>query len=156
VRGASGVQLALELVNCPSAEPDQPRGLADARALGQFPAGSLDPVGFGTGTAQPGAYLAASRVELSIAGELLLDHAQASIDALLDRGALELCEDAHHLKHRLARRRRGVQVLLVEVEVDLARLEMLDGPLADLPVYQWAAPNVASPNSGYPVPSLHG
>jgi hypothetical protein len=35
-------------------------------------------------------------------------------DSFLDDAALELGKDAHHLKHRLAGRRRGVEALLMQ------------------------------------------
>jgi hypothetical protein len=42
----------------------------------------------------------------------------ACTNALSERRSLELREDAHHLEHSLAGRRRGVEALLVEIEVD--------------------------------------
>jgi hypothetical protein len=63
--------------------------------------------------------------------ELLLalgHHAcQARLDALPDHGALELGEDAHHAEHGRAGRRRGVQRLLVEEEVDAGGVQLLQG-----------------------------
>ncbi len=41
-----------------------------------------------------------------------------------DHGAFELREDAHHLKHRLAGWRRGVEALLMEHEVDSERAQL--------------------------------
>jgi len=52
---------------------------------------------------------------------------KASADALPDHAALKLGERAADLKHELAGRRRGVDRLLVEVEIDAAGLQRLDG-----------------------------
>src|SRR6516165_7100468 len=52
---------------------------------------------------------------------------KASVDALPDHAALKLGERAADLKHELAGRRRGVDRLLVEVEIDAAGLQRLDG-----------------------------
>ena len=46
---------------------------------------------------------------------------QARTDSFLNDRPLELGKHAHHLKHRLAGRRRGVDALLVQEQVDLAR-----------------------------------
>jgi hypothetical protein len=43
---------------------------------------------------------------------------KSGADAFLDHGALELGKYAHHLKHRLAGRRRGVDPLLMQGKVD--------------------------------------
>ena len=43
---------------------------------------------------------------------------QPGSHSLLDHGALELGENAHHLKHGLAARRRGVETLLTQEQVD--------------------------------------
>src|SRR5262249_51571219 len=43
---------------------------------------------------------------------------EASIDPADDHGPFELSEDAQHLEHGLARWRRGVDALLVQVEID--------------------------------------
>src|SRR6516165_4215317 len=51
---------------------------------------------------------------------------KASVDALLDHAALKLGERAADLKHELAGRRRGVDRLLVEVQIDAAGLQRLD------------------------------
>ena len=48
------------------------------------------------------------------------------MDALLDHGALELGERARDLKNQLAHGRRGVDRLLIEIQVDAARFERLD------------------------------
>jgi hypothetical protein len=53
---------------------------------------------------------------------LRLGAPESSLHPLHDHGPLELGEDAEHLEHGLASRRRGVEPLLVEVEIDaLAR-----------------------------------
>jgi hypothetical protein len=43
---------------------------------------------------------------------------QPGTNALLDHRALELGKDAHHLKHGLAGRGRGVEALLMQEQVD--------------------------------------
>src|SRR5262249_15345234 len=53
---------------------------------------------------------------------LRLGSSKAGSDALLDHGPLELGKHAHHLEHRLSGRRRGVEALLVEIEIDLERM----------------------------------
>jgi hypothetical protein len=50
---------------------------------------------------------------LALALALVLGPRKASADPFLDHGALELGEYTHHLEHRLASRRRGVDSLLV-------------------------------------------
>ena len=47
---------------------------------------------------------------------------KAGADALADNGALELREDAQHLEHRLARRGRRIQPLLMQEQVDAQRM----------------------------------
>jgi hypothetical protein len=47
-----------------------------------------------------------------------------STDPFLDHRSFELSEDAHHLEHRLTGRRRGVEALLVQIEVDLGRVQL--------------------------------
>ena len=49
---------------------------------------------------------------------LALGPRKPSADSFLDYAALELGKDAHHLEHRLAGRRRGVETLLVQEQVD--------------------------------------
>jgi hypothetical protein len=51
---------------------------------------------------------------------------EAGFDALANHCPLELGEGAGHLKNELARRGRRVDGLLVEVEIDATRLEVLD------------------------------
>src|SRR6516225_1871271 len=51
---------------------------------------------------------------------------KASVDALPDHAALKLGKRTADLKHELAGRRRGVDRLLVEVEIDAAGLQRLD------------------------------
>src|SRR5262245_56315473 len=45
--------------------------------------------------------------------------------ALADHGALEFGENAHHLEHRLPGRRRGVDTLLMQEEVDALGVKFL-------------------------------
>ena len=49
---------------------------------------------------------------------------QPSADSFLDHRPLELGEYAHHLKHRLVGRCRGVDPLLVQEQVDLERMQL--------------------------------
>jgi len=42
----------------------------------------------------------------------------------LDHGALELGKHTHHLKHRLARRRRRVEPLLMQEQVDAEGMQL--------------------------------
>jgi hypothetical protein len=49
---------------------------------------------------------------------------QPSADSFLDHRPLELGEDAHHLKHRLAGRRGRVDSPLVQEQVDLERMQL--------------------------------
>ena len=49
---------------------------------------------------------------------------QAGHYSLPNHGALELGKDAHHLEHRPAARGRGVQPLLVRVEVNLLGMKL--------------------------------
>jgi hypothetical protein len=48
---------------------------------------------------------------------LILDPPKPGTDSFLNHRALELGKHAHHLKHRLAGRRRGVEALLVQEKV---------------------------------------
>src|SRR6516164_10024385 len=70
--------------------------------------------------------LAVLRDEMALTFDLVLGALQPSIDARADHRALELGESARELKHELARRRRGVNVLLIEIQVDAAGFEVLD------------------------------
>ena len=45
-------------------------------------------------------------------------------DAFLNHGTLELGKYAHHLKHRLACRRRGVEPLLMQEQVDVEGMQL--------------------------------
>jgi len=45
------------------------------------------------------------------------------MDPFLNNRALELGKYAEHLKHRLAGRRRGVEALLVQVQLDPERVQ---------------------------------
>jgi hypothetical protein len=46
--------------------------------------------------------------------------------ALADYGSLELSEGSGNLEHQLSRRRSGIDRLLIEVQIDAARLQMLN------------------------------
>jgi hypothetical protein len=48
---------------------------------------------------------------------------ESSVDPLSDHGALELGEDAHHLEHGFARRRRRIDRLAMKVEVDTGAMD---------------------------------
>jgi hypothetical protein len=56
-------------------------------------------------------------------GALGLGPRHAGHHALADDRALELSEDAEHLKHRLTCRRGGIEALLMQVEIDLERAQ---------------------------------
>jgi hypothetical protein len=49
---------------------------------------------------------------------------EAGLDPLPDHGALEFGEHAHHLKHRFAGRRRRIEPLLMEHEVNSERVQL--------------------------------
>ena len=51
---------------------------------------------------------------------------QPGIDALADYLPLELREHAHHQEQRLAGRRRGVDSLLVQIQVDAKREDLVE------------------------------
>jgi hypothetical protein len=57
--------------------------------------------------------------------DFVLGSLQASVNARADHRPLELGEGPRDLEHELARRRRRVQVLLIEVQIDAAGLEVL-------------------------------
>ena len=82
--------------------------------------------GSGTRAAEISAHLASLADELAVAGELVLDDAEPSSDALTDHGSLEFGKGARDLKEQLAGGRRRVDMLLVEIEVDADLLEVLD------------------------------
>ena len=48
------------------------------------------------------------------------------MDALADHAALELSEGAGNLEYQRAHRRGGVDVLLIEVEIDATRFQVLN------------------------------
>jgi hypothetical protein len=50
----------------------------------------------------------------------ILGSPKASADSFCDHRSLKLSEHAHHLKHRLAARRCGVQALLVQKHGSIA------------------------------------
>ena len=58
--------------------------------------------------------------------DLVLGALQPGIDARADHRALELGERTRDLEHELARWRRGVERLLIEVQVDAAGLKVLN------------------------------
>src|SRR5262245_2502138 len=118
--------LAFKSVDGTNAEANLPRHLADADPLGQLSPCALDLVGFGTGPAQFRAHDAPLALELAVAGELILDDVQPSPDALADHGALKLTEGACDLEQQLAVGRGGIDVLLIEIQIDAHGLEWLD------------------------------
>ena len=61
---------------------------------------------------------------LATLGALGLGPRHAGHHALADDRALELGKYAEHLKHRLAGRRRGVEALLVQVQLDPERVQL--------------------------------
>ena len=63
--------------------------------------------------------------ELAVPGELGFDDAEPGVQALHDNAALEFGECASDLEQQLALRRGGVEVLLIEVEVDAGGLKVL-------------------------------
>ena len=67
------------------------------------------------------------------------------MDALADNGALELCEGARDLEQQAAHRCGGVDVLLIEVEVD-AGFVRTDG-VAFLPVNPQLRTNPGAPSN---------
>jgi hypothetical protein len=62
----------------------------------------------------------------TVAFDLGLNDTQAGPDALADHRALELGEGTGHLEQQLTRRGGGIDRLLVELEIDADRFEMLD------------------------------
>src|SRR5262249_60854779 len=73
---------------------------------------------------------------------LVLGPFKASPDSFPNDGPLKLGKDTQHLKHRLAGRRRGVETLLVEKQIDLERVQF--GQKADQ-VLQAAAQPIDAP-----------
>ena len=55
---------------------------------------------------------------------LALGPRQASTDPFLNHGPLELGKHAHHLKHRLSSRRRRVEALLMQEQVDTEGMQL--------------------------------
>jgi hypothetical protein len=49
---------------------------------------------------------------------------QAGTDSFLNYRALELGKHSHHLEHRLAGRRGGVEPLLMQEQVDAERVQL--------------------------------
>jgi len=83
-----GSDLTLQAVDGAHAEANLPGDLANAAPLGQLQAGALDLVGFGTWPVQLCAHDAPLALELAVAGELVLDDVQPSLDALADHVAV--------------------------------------------------------------------
>src|SRR6185295_897048 len=121
------LHLPLELVHRAGAEPGQLCRLDDAGSFGELPPSPIKLVGFGSWAAQPFPNLASFAHKLAVALDLGLDDAQAGADALADHRAFELGEGTRHLEQQFARRGSGIDRLLVEVEIDADRFEMLDG-----------------------------
>jgi hypothetical protein len=67
------------------------------------------------------------RDEMPLTLGFVLGALQAGVNARADHRALELGECASDLEHELACRRRGVDCLLIEVQVHAAGLQALDG-----------------------------
>ena len=55
---------------------------------------------------------------------LVLGSPKPGTDSLCDHRPLKLRKDAHHLKHGLAARRRGVQALLMQKQVDMEGVQL--------------------------------
>jgi hypothetical protein len=66
------------------------------------------------------------RDELAITFDLILGALQPGIDARADHRPLELGEGTRDLKPQLASRRRRVDALLIKIQIDAARLEVLN------------------------------
>src|SRR5215470_10344256 len=62
----------------------------------------------------------------TLALDLATHTVEATVDALADHFTLELGEDAKHLEHRTARRRRCVERLCVDVEANASALDDLE------------------------------
>ena len=73
----------------------------------------------------PVAILAVAPAQLGAVG---LCPGEASIDALLDHAAFELGENSAHLEHCPARRRGGVDRLLMQIEIAAKRLKLVQEP----------------------------
>jgi hypothetical protein len=65
---------------------------------------------------------------------LTLGPSKPSADTLLDHGAFKLCKNPHHLKQGLAGRRRGVQALLMQEQVDAQCVQLGQEPNPPLAV----------------------
>jgi hypothetical protein len=70
--------------------------------------------------------LAMLRDEVALTFDLILGALQPSIDARADSRALELGKGTRDLEHEFARRGRGVDRLLIEVQIDATGLNVLD------------------------------
>src|SRR5262245_42895494 len=120
----------MRLPSCPQpplcAQPHQFGLLDNASALGELTACHFNLLWFGARPPKLGAYNAAPGLELAVPSQLVPNDLEARTDPLLDHAALELGESACDLEEQLAMWRGGVEVLLIEVEVDANRLEVLD------------------------------
>src|SRR6516164_6890017 len=99
----------------------------DAGAFGQLSAHLALDLGADLGAPKAAAHDAGLTDELAVALERVLGAGQPGVDALADHRALELCKRTGDLEEQLAHRRRRVEVLLVEVEVNADGLKVLDG-----------------------------
>ena len=100
--------LLLDPLNGAGANAARHGGLQDARAFAQMTQDSPLCRGVDLGPAELFA--------------LLYGPLKPGIDSLADHAALELGEGARHLKHQLAGGCRGVDRLLIEVQIDAAGL----------------------------------
>src|SRR5262245_34786649 len=123
---SDSAHLPPELVHRPGAKAAQFCRLADAGSFGQLPARPIELVGLGPRAPQSFSHLAGLAHELAVAFDLGLDDAQAGANPLADHRAFELGEGTGHLEQQLAGRGSGIDRLLIKVEVDADRLEMLD------------------------------
>jgi len=55
-----------------------------------------------------------------------LARARPALTRSLHHGALELGEDAHHLKHRVPGRRVDIEALLMQVDVDVLGVQLAE------------------------------
>ncbi len=58
----------------------------------------------------------------SKAPSLFLGPGEPGVDTLADHGALELCEDTHHLEQGLSSWRGGIDPLTVQVQINASGL----------------------------------
>src|SRR5262245_32076207 len=98
--GSMSPDLAFKSVDGADAEANRPRHLADAGALGQLQARTLEFLGLGIGTAKPRAHNPDLALELAVACELVLDDVQSCADPMAEHGALELSKGAGDLEQQ--------------------------------------------------------